>query len=784
MRKPIVFVALALFFVCLPSLFALDGLILDALSRRTVDAELRFYSLDGALQQTFYTDGSYRVYPPVGSYYIVAVPSPSRADHPVTAWPDVPCLVADAACALSGTAINLAETSMAIFYLTSPHGALRGHVVDDLTGEVLFGAIVEMSSGGSHVGDYLVFENGNFLAYPLPLGAAYTGVVEMRGYQTRSIGPYTITAAGAIDIPEVRLKRATGTIVGTIRDSNGQPLEGMPVGVRNATATAGASAVSAADGRYVIEALLPAGTYFAYAASTNEFEGAVFGGGKCPPPYGSCDLAGGALLAIGSENVTVDFTLRRYPRLTGTVTDAGTGAPLGFVNIEADAGRGFSRLSRTANDGLYTVTVRDALELRLRISEFGHVTQLYPAIDCVACNPSVAPAVALQYDGVTTADFSLHRPSRFTGRVTDGGGKPLDFTDVVVTEANGAQVATARTGSDGTFKTPAFAGVADYFVRARSTGRPDQWFGGVDCTANCDAPRGLAVRGANGADVPDVNFTLGAQPGIAAIWFTDAGGAPLAGMGVELYSSTGTLMTRTTTVSDASGLLRLNVNAGSYHVKSWNTAGYVDVLGGDIPCGSSCDVTAGTPLQIANGAASEMTLTLRRLTLTTVTPDAGLVLGGDFVTIRGGGFKPGTRVYLGATEAAVLTQTDDTLTIRTPPRASGAVDVVIVTPEGLTELRPAAFTYREPCGRLQAIGTRNGPALQLHVTSPDAYEVQWFRGSTATGTPLRTGATLFNAPSNEGTYTARITTSCDRVDVTFTFEAPEPTPGRRRAARH
>jgi hypothetical protein len=467
MSKSTIFAALLLF-VCIPSASAqtarVTGLVLDSLSRERVDSEVRFYAPDGTLQHTAWADGLLDTLLPAGQYHVVAVPPASPYDHSVVAWPNVPCGTADVACALSGTLVNVTGFVQLQFNLSSPHGGLRGRVVDDVTGEPLLNGIVTVTGGVVAWDTYLTYERGVFLAYPLRAGAAYALHIEVPGYQPLSVGPYSISA-GPVELSDIRLKRSTGTITGTVRDTGGQPVAGLFVAVRGASGTT-AFAKTDADGRYVIPDLLPAGSYGVVAEGNLEFEGAVYGGPKCPST-GTCDPSGGTAVVISDANVTADFTLRRYPRVTGRVTDAATGEAFRFLTI----GPGW----QTDADGVYRVSVRDASELRLSVQASGYVRQFHPNIDCVACDIAAIPAIQLQFDAVTTADFALHRPSRFTGKVTAAAdGKPLDGVDIIVTEGNGAQVATARTGTDGTFRTPPFAGVADYFVRALSGGgRPD-----------------------------------------------------------------------------------------------------------------------------------------------------------------------------------------------------------------------------------------------------------------------------------------------------------------------
>jgi sugar lactone lactonase YvrE len=78
-----------------------------------------------------------------------------------------------------------------------------------------------------------------------------------------------------------------------------------------------------------------------------------------------------------------------------------------------------------------------------------------------------------------------------------------------------------------------------------------------------------------------------------------------------------------------------------------------------------------------------------------ITPDTGINLGGELVTIAGAGFTPTTTVRFGGTAAADVDIVDaNTLVCRTPVRLqAGVVDVLVLNADGRFALAPEAFTY-------------------------------------------------------------------------------------------
>lgn len=101
---------------------------------------------------------------------------------------------------------------------------------------------------------------------------------------------------------------------------------------------------------------------------------------------------------------------------------------------------------------------------------------------------------------------------------------------------------------------------------------------------------------------------------------------------------------------------------------------------------------------------------LARPSITKVTPDLGGTAGGTELVVRGIGFLPGTRVFLGAMPLypdGGLRVDDTTITGRAPPQARGPVDVVARTPIGVAQAGDP-FTYAPP-PLLERIEPATGP---------------------------------------------------------------------------
>ena len=79
--------------------------------------------------------------------------------------------------------------------------------------------------------------------------------------------------------------------------------------------------------------------------------------------------------------------------------------------------------------------------------------------------------------------------------------------------------------------------------------------------------------------------------------------------------------------------------------------------------------------------------------ISTVTPTTGSTGGGTLLTIYGSGFVSGAYVSVGGVlSPSVTVQSSSQLTALTPPGVAGAVQVVVINPDGLTAFA-SGFTY-------------------------------------------------------------------------------------------
>lgn len=112
-----------------------------------------------------------------------------------------------------------------------------------------------------------------------------------------------------------------------------------------------------------------------------------------------------------------------------------------------------------------------------------------------------------------------------------------------------------------------------------------------------------------------------------------------------------------------------------------------------------------------------------------VSPNAGSIAGGTSVTITGSGFVNGAVVLFGTTPGSSVSVSGSTsITVSTPAKPAGAVDVVVRNPDGQTATKAGGFTYKE------------GPTVT--AVTPDSGPTTGGTAITIDGTGFEPGVTV------------------------------------------
>jgi IPT/TIG domain-containing protein len=95
---------------------------------------------------------------------------------------------------------------------------------------------------------------------------------------------------------------------------------------------------------------------------------------------------------------------------------------------------------------------------------------------------------------------------------------------------------------------------------------------------------------------------------------------------------------------------------------------------------------------LQNASVTSVELAAVPLGIGTLSAASGTAAGGTALTLRGSGFQSGTKATLGGKPAVVTFKDMNTLSIVTPPLATGPLQLVLINPHGETVSLDSAFT--------------------------------------------------------------------------------------------
>jgi hypothetical protein len=307
-------------------------------------------------------------------------------------------------------------------------------------------------------------------------------------------------------------KGLTGSIQGTLTDADsGLPLDFEFVEVYNALGDYVDQDLTD-EGAYSIDDL-PAGTYFVLTDTEDHLD-ELYNGIPCPK--GACNVTTGSPVQVTPGGITtdIDFALAKGGRIIGTVTDAGSGLPLGFEFVRVFNALGESvGLDLTEFSGQFLVGGLPTGTYYALADARDHLDELYSDIPCplTACNVTGGVPIGVTLGSDTTGiDFALDTGGRVIGNVTERlTGLPLDFEFVDLYNALGDRVDSGLTDSSGHYLIGGlpsgvyFAGtdtLGDYF---------DELYDDLPCpNESCDPTSGTPITVALNDDTEGIDFVL------------------------------------------------------------------------------------------------------------------------------------------------------------------------------------------------------------------------------------------------------------------------------------
>jgi 5-hydroxyisourate hydrolase-like protein (transthyretin family) len=419
--------------------------------------------------------------------------------------------------------------------------------------------------------------------------------------------PIAVTAGATTTAIDFALARGGG-IAGTVTDaSTGLPLSGVRVMAYSSGGSYITDGYTGASGAYSISGL-PTAAYYTRTSNSLGYVDEVYEDVPCAG--GSCTVTSGTLVSvIAGSTTTASFGLTPGGRISGTVTDASTGAPLANVWVHIySSGGSYVAFTTTNGSGVYTTQGLPAATYRARTSNsIGYVEALYDDLPCPGGVCSVTSGTPITVTvGATTSgvDFALAPGGRISGTVRDAAtGLPLAGVYVDVYSAGGSYLTYGYTDGAGAYTTAAALASGTYHaVTWSSLGYVDELYDDVSCPGSGCSVTGGAPIAVTGGTTTGIDFAL-ARGGRISGTVTDAAtGLPLSGVTIRIYDTGGGIVDYGST-SGSGAYTTAALPPGTYHARTSNAAGYVDELHDGLPCGGgACSPTSGAAIAVTAGS--------------------------------------------------------------------------------------------------------------------------------------------------------------------------------------
>lgn len=399
--------------------------------------------------------------------------------------------------------------------------------------------------------------------------------------------------------PIVAVPLATG---GQIAGKVTATATGLPVPYLRVSATlpgtySGASGTTDASGGYRITGL-SAGNYLVITdyLYPSHFATETYKDLHCET---NCTNATRVPVVDGFVTQGIDFSLEELGRISGTVIDVQTQAPIAGVQVVARGTAGSNYSDDSNQDGTFTIDRLAPGAYKVFARDTRYVAQLYPALPLPDQNDLSAGAdVLVGYDehrqGV---DFALTIAGNISGRVVDAAsGAGLSDIRVYALDSGGEAVRSVQADYLGYYQINGLAD-GDYFVKADPYNTyADQAYRDVDCGQNgCDLDSAVAVHAEQGSMTTGIDFSLVKLGGIRGRVSDAVTGFPVAG-DVRIYGSTGTYA-GSPYIYDTGDYLASGLQPGSFFVKAEGDSA-IDEVYDDVVCEAQCDPTTGDEVPV------------------------------------------------------------------------------------------------------------------------------------------------------------------------------------------
>lgn len=418
--------------------------------------------------------------------------------------------------------------------------------------------------------------------------------------------------------------------------------------------------------------------------------------------------------ANGSSTLTGAYTYNNPPNLL--VVNPGSGSALGGQAVTL-LGNGFTADVAVTFDGIPAASVA-----------FISATSVLATTPAHAAGPVDVALTTVNGTSTIVGGFTYNAQPSITS-VTPSVGGPAGGTSVTI--AGAGFLAGTIVRFDGVIAPATVVSATSIFATS-----PAHAAGVVDVT----------VTNSNGVGTLSNAFTYLSAPQVASILPTS--GSPIGGTTVTLTGSDFDGSETVTFGGIAATSVAFLTSSTLTAVTPPHAAGSVDVV---ITNNNGSNTLVG-------GFTYEGAPTIAGLT-----PNSGLTVGGDSITVNGTNFNGSETVTFGGAAATSVTFVSATsLTVVTPAQADGVVDVVVTNGNGSATLVDG-FTYGSPTPTITSIAPTNGP--QSGGTTVGITGTNFTAADTVTFGGLAAAVTFNSSTSLSATTPAQ---AAGTVDVTVT----------------
>lgn len=288
-------------------------------------------------------------------------------------------------------------------------------------------------------------------------------------------------------------------------------------------------------------------------------------------------------------------------QITGIVTAYLSGAPLPEATVSIrPAGTNSLESTNTDESGAYTFDGLAAGDYTMIADSDGFIPEIYSQILCTpqSCSLNNGDTVSV-VDGETAgANFSLRRPGRIVGTVTDAvSGQAIQGATVAVNSEFSFQSIYGETGADGQFEIESLLG-GTYYASARAAYYVGEIYPDVPCLPTCNSQAFGAPIIVNNDDTTVIHFALDLGGQIGGRTVARDTGQPIRAE-VDVYDLAGTPIRRAR--ADSKGNFTVSgIPTGDYYAVA-TARDFVDQLYDDLYCRPRCGVWSGTRLTVNAG---------------------------------------------------------------------------------------------------------------------------------------------------------------------------------------